>query len=311
MLQVIAMAAASPLKIFLLAGQSNMVGWGSLEHLNILVNDTSSVEKNEYREALWNGSGYRISEKVFVKFNDRRGGLTVGPDSGFAARDHLGPELMIGWTLDEAAKKNEKMLLIKTAWGGKSLAVDFRPPSSGEGDYGEKPIKYGWFYRQMIVDILDALDHLPTYVPGYNIKDGYELSGFFWFQGWNDLINPSMVNEYGNNLRNFIRDVRRDLDAPELPFIIGELGMHGMHPTGPGSLQVILMRSYEQTVTLLDEFRNNTLFVRTAPYAVMNGKEYTGMYHYYGRADTYFHIGQALGKGMLQLIQKEQEALIS
>jgi len=296
--------AATPLQIFLLAGQSNMVGMGSLEHLDLLVHNNNS--RNEYRDALWNGTGYKICHNVVVKFEARHGYLTAGPDSGFAAPGHFGPELMFGWTLGEHFS-NETILLIKTAYGGRSLAVDFRPPASGEPSYGhEHPSHFGWEYRQMITDILDTLGKLSRIIPGYTNEQGYVLSGFVWFQGWNDMLNWPTVNEYGFNLANLIRDVRLDLDAPSLPVIVGELGMHGVDPgKGRWVPRVSAMRAHQHSVTLLPEFRNNTLFVRTAPYAVSNGTHYNGGYHYFGRADTYFHIGQAFGRGMIELTENE------
>jgi hypothetical protein len=35
---------------------------------------------------------------------------------------------------------------------------------------------------------------------------------------------------------------------------------------------------------------------------IKDGESFDGDYHYYGRADTFFHIGHAFGKGVLQLI---------
>jgi hypothetical protein len=204
---------------------------------------------------------------------------------------------------------DKPILLLKTAYGGRNLAVDFRPPSSGKGNYpGIKPIHYGWEYRQMITDILDTLhNYLPSIVPGYDDNVGYELAGFVWFQGWNDMLNWPMVAEYEYNLANLIRDVREDLEAPDMPFIIGELGMHGIEPKGRGSDRVLAMRKAERGVTLQDEFRNSTLFVPTAQYAVNNGTNYNKGFHYNGRADTYCHIGHAFGEAMLHLICKKNE----
>jgi len=84
--------------------------------------------------------------------------------------------------------------------------------------------------------------------------------------------------------------------------------MHGLNPQGRGVNRILAMRAAEHSVTLMKEFKNNTLFVRTAPYAVLNGTNYNGIYHYNGRADTYFHIGQAFGKGMLHMMNHRKEA---
>ena len=72
--------------------------------------------------------------------------------------------------------------------------------------------------------------------PDYDSKDGYEIAGFAWFQGWNDMVDsgtyptrgePGGYASYSNNLAHFIRDVRRDLKAPKLPFVIGVMGAGG------------------------------------------------------------------------------------
>jgi hypothetical protein len=235
-------------QVFILAGQSNMVGMGSIDHLDLLVKQERSgtTSHNEHRlSALFNddaenGGAYRISDHVHVKYGlfNASGPLTVTRDSGYAAPGNFGPELMFGFTIgdhyDNAAKRartvgqisarevgveqQQPVLLIKTAWGGESLAVDFRPPSAGTGSYDQvKPIQYGQYYRQMIQEVLDTLNHIEQYVPG-STNGLYDLVGFVWFQGWNDMLNYPMVDEYGANLVHFIRDVRLDLDAPGLPF---------------------------------------------------------------------------------------------
>ena len=68
---------------------------------------------------------WRLRDDVWISYLDRKGPLTVG----YGARKELiGPELAFGWVMGDAL--DEPVLLIKCAWGGKSLAVDFRPPSS-------------------------------------------------------------------------------------------------------------------------------------------------------------------------------------
>ena len=80
-----------------------------------------------------------------------------------------------------------------------------------------------------------ALRNSP-WIPAYNAKAGYELAGMVWFQGWNDMVDggtypmrgqPGSYDAYSKNLAHFIRDVRKDLKAPKLPFVIGVMGAGG------------------------------------------------------------------------------------
>jgi hypothetical protein len=296
----------SPLQVYLLGGQSNMVGMGSLDHLRLLINDTTT--RMEY-DHLWNDTSNNWAERddVYIKFGDQSGKLRAG--LGAADEHHIGPELEFGWILGDyysnlPCRNQQPILLLKAAYGGKNLAIDFRPPLSGVGNYsGIKPMQYGWEYRQMITDIQTTLDYeLPKIIPNYKrVGKGYTLSGFVWFQGWNDMLSWDMVREYEFNLANLIRSIRLDLDSPDLPVVLGELGMHGLHPSGIDADRVLAMRAAERRVAQSAEFRPTSLFVRTAPYVVENGTSYNEEYHYNGRADTYCHIGRAFGQAMLKL----------
>jgi hypothetical protein len=46
------------------------------------------------------------------------------------------------------------------------------------------------------------------------------------------MISEPRVEEYEFNLANLIRDVRDDLDAPMMPFVIGGMGQLGTNATG-------------------------------------------------------------------------------
>src|SRR5262249_3268466 len=124
-----------------------------------------------------------------------------------------GPELQFGHVVGDYFEN--QVLLIKTAWGGKSLFKDFRPPSSG-GEVGP-------YYLKMLAEVRAALTNVQTDFPSYGNR-GFELAGFVWYHGWNDGVDPKRaVPEYETNLVNLIKDVRRELNAPSLPVVIGEL----------------------------------------------------------------------------------------
>jgi hypothetical protein len=87
--------------------------------------------------------------------------------------------------------------------------------------------------------------------------------------------------------------------------------MHGINPVGKGSDRVLALRSAQKNVCNRTEFQSNTKFVPTSPYAVLNGATYNGIHHYYGRADTYYDIGQAFGEAMATLlVQSKYLALV-
>ena len=160
---------------------------------------------------------------------------------------------------------NEPILIIKTAWGGKSLSTDFRPPSAGayqlppatkklwlkhpDGAHGipstseraewwnKKKSATGVYYRKMIEHIKYVLSDIKRVYPAYQAHQGYKLSGFVWFQGWNDMCDsttyPGTKNSakyalYSELMEHFIRDVRSELSVPKLPFIIGVMGVGGV-----------------------------------------------------------------------------------
>ena len=88
-------------------------------------------------------------EDVWVRYDHENGELLADKlkvgYGGFEGQ--IGPELGFGHLLGEHFQ--DQVLIIKTCWGGKSLAVDFRPPSSG-GIVGP-------YYNQMISDITETI----------------------------------------------------------------------------------------------------------------------------------------------------------
>jgi alpha-galactosidase len=180
----------------------------------------------------------------------KQGRLTTGYG---ASEDKIGPELTFGICLQQTL--DEPILIIKTAWGGKSLHTDFRPPSAGPFRFredqltrmrdagndvaqiqAEKVEATGRYYRLMLDHVRLVLSDISQVAPGYDEQTPYELAGFVWFQGWNDMVDgdvypergkPGGYDQYRDALAHFIRDIRRDLDAPQLPIVIGVLGVGG------------------------------------------------------------------------------------
>lgn len=286
-----------------LAGQSNMVGAASIDHLDQLVADRNCGLCRRLRRKLLRKTGYRVWNRVYVRFGDRSGPLTIDRANGYGYPNDFGPEVGIGVKLGNKTP----ILLIKTAWGGRDLSFDFRPPSSGPGGYpnsdrGDK--EAGWQYQMMLDEIQYTLDHIGSYHPMYNGANGYELAGFVWFQGFNDYIIPKRTSEYEVNLMNFVADVRHDLDVASLPVVRGQFGVHGsaeQYSYLPIEKQkrIEIMRSAQITVANLSDW-NITRVSETAKF-FDDSETFDGGYHYNGRADTMYQIGRAMGSALQKI----------
>jgi hypothetical protein len=307
-----AQADTKPVQVFILAGQSNMEGAGQIKanpkhndgkgSLEYLVNDAAT--KDRFSQLIEADGNWRVRDDVWISYLDRKGPLTVG----FGARtETIGPELGFGWVMGDAI--DAPILLIKCAWGGKSLAVDFRPPSAGKPAYslGEQtdaalakdPAMLGKYYRETLALTQSTLANLSELVPGSDGK--YVLVGFGWHQGWNDRINDKFNAEYESNLTHFINDIRRDLKAPALPFVIAETGMTGPSETHPRALS--LMKA-QAAVAEHDEFKGNVAFVGTRDFWRPEDQSPSRQgYHWNSNAETYYLIGEAMGEAMKDLMR--------
>ena len=229
----------------------------------------------------------RADVKVWFKARAglAKGDLRVG-FTGYGGRSHIGPELQFGHVVGDHFAA--PVLLIKTAWGGKSVYSDFRPPSAGG--------VVGPFYQQMLAEIREGLAELPGLFPERKSHE-YELSGFVWFQGWNDMCTKPAIPEYEDNLVHLVTDLRRALEQPELPVVIGELGNMGPKCNPP-------MQAIRDAQKQAAERLTNASFVVTHDFA--RPKELSPNighgHHWFGNAESYFLIGDALARGMLGLL---------
>ena len=239
-----AAAAKPPLKVFILAGQSNMEGHGVIKGrpgqkgtLEALSQDPASAAR--YKHLLDKEGNWIVRDDAWIRFYDNKGNLAVG---GFAGRGAIGPELGFGWGVGDYL--DEQVLLIKFGPGGTSLAGPWRPPSSGGTDKKARGPGVGDEYDKMIAGVKRQLANLKADFPDYDGK-GYEIVGFGWHQGWNDGCSANLVAEYEKNMANFIRDVRKDLGVPTLPFVIGGSGFGGWKQKQLGTTRTALAQVVE------------------------------------------------------------------
>lgn len=324
---------SKPVKIFILAGQSNMEGKAP----NALFDHQATNSNTKALFAhLRQGDQWVVRNDVFIKFLDRKGPLTVG----YGSPGRTGPELEFGTVMGNHFE--EPVILVKAAWGGHSLYKLFRSPSAGfpAAEVLEKELKqtqervtkaneknkkndplptmedikkeYGTSYRNMMKEVMVVMDNAGAMFPAVNGRK-LEVAGFVWFQGWNDQYGAE--NEYESNMRHFIKDVRKDLNLPKLPFVIAAMGQNGSKPA-KGAMLII--QQAQLAMNDVPEFKGNVKTIRTDvlvdkaaeelyPTWQKNFEQWklTGgdhAYHYLGSAIWFNRIGTAMGEVMKELL---------
>ena len=281
-------AADKKVKVFILAGQSNMEGYGmlgSLDHLGSHPKYGHLLKKLKNTDGTW---ATRDDVTVYWKAESKE--KTHGPLStnwGAMTGKSIGPELMFGTIMGE--RHNEHVLLIKAAWGGVGVWSGFRSPGAGKMTWNERRIlkrdhwlKVGYHYRKMVSDIKECLANIRDVVPAYK-GQGYEIVGMAWLQGWNDYcewhlqldgkrVGLGLIERYPHNLAAMFRDLRRDLNVPDLPIVMGELGVggHGMtkKATDPRQHEAVAMVQFRkaQKAVADDASLKNVTLVPTADF---------------------------------------------
>lgn len=210
-----------PLKIYLLAGQSNMVGYTSAEWVA-----ENAPELAEPRDDVWCYWGGRSD--------------LLSPWTGH----DVGPELAFGHGVGDQVE--QPVLLAKFAVGGTTLHGHWRPPSAVERAGGE----IGHLYKVMMKQFHRILADPATICPTYE-GQGYELAGFLWLQGENDCFD-GMEEHYEANLRDLVKDVRAATGTPRLPVGIMVINDSGVwDESGGGGPKV---REAQRAVAAADPF---------------------------------------------------------
>lgn len=290
--------AQPTLRVFLLAGQSNMEGQavvdlaheqhynggrGTLQHVMANAKNPQRYQHLRGKDGKWTK---RSDVVVWYRARGEQmktGELSIGY-AGYDGLHHFGPELQFGHIVGEHF--TDPVLLIKTAWGGKSLARDFRPPSA-DGEIGP-------YYTRMMVEYHEAITSVAKAFPQF-AKHQPQLSGFVWFQGWNDMCDAKATASYAANLVHLIHDVRRDLKAPKLPIVVAETG-NADHEVFRGAQRAGVEH---QDVVGPAVFVPTRTFLRKPEDSPNTGHGH----HWFGNAESYFLIGDAMGRAMLPLLK--------
>jgi hypothetical protein len=270
-----------PVQVFILLGQSNMVGLGKIKGGEISL-EHAVQEKKKYPYLVDETGGWGERKDVrFVRYMSGKGPLnnewlTVKGNS-------LGPELGIGHPLGNAI--DAPVLLLKCCIGNRALGWDLLPPGRPRREFVdrdkngvEKKLVYAgykdkpefwemdpaqgleteappwldkngkpidWYAgKQWDTDIGDAKRALADLDKHYPGAMGYEVAGFFFWQGERDAGNAGHAALYEANLVAFIQALRQEFQAPNARFVCATLGEATKEGSGPTRAVLDALRSF-------------------------------------------------------------------
>lgn len=320
---------SKPVQVYILLGQSNMLGAGrvagekngTLEHAvkakgkyPYMVDDAGNwTERKDVRYVRVMGSGTGAMRPFNNEWLTIKGG-------------RIGPEYGIGHYLGHFT--DAPVLILKSCIGNRSLGWDLLPPGSERFEFEEtnkktgetktyvyagykdspdkweqgtqpQPIKWyaGMQYDGDVANAKTVLTQLDKYYPGAN---GYEIAGFFWWQGDKDRYNAAHASRYEQNLVHLIKTLRKDFGAPKAKFVIATLGQTEKDAEGNEGLILDAMLAVDGKSGKYPEFKGNVATVYTHPLSM--GGASNG--HYGGNAETYMNVGEAMGKAMVGLLEE-------
>jgi len=312
-----------PVKVYILSGQSNMVGFGRIGGSGPGTLETLTKREHKFPHMIDNSGAWTVRQDVLY-----RGVVTAlgnGPlTPGFGAnRGAFGPELGFGHVM--GYYHDEPVLIIKTSQGNRSIGYDVLPPGSRRfthGDYTyagykdgpgrwltgtepDPPAPGAWYagiqYDEFVAEVHAVLNSFKTEYPQY-ASQGYQIAGFVWWQGHKDQGEP-LASRYELNLVNLIRALRREFNAPRAPFVLATIGFDGWDLAGAGLTVAQGQLAVSGDTGKYPEFAGNVKTMEARGFwrdSNISPNAAQG-YHYHHNAETYMLVGEALARGMIEL----------
>ena len=211
--------SAQPIRIFVVAGQSNAEGHNHIRQYHQGREPFPAALQHQPNILFWPGSDTPQTKSNLWTV------LQVGDSGAF------GPEIGFGHDM-ALAMPGATLAIFKYAAGGTGIArsrdyTDYIPALTGYNDKGRNwhpPTdgqEAGNLYRALIANFRNAVSVLE--------REGktWELTGLVWMQGEHEAsISRKMADDYEGLLSDFIRSVRKDLGSPTLPIAIGQVNSH-------------------------------------------------------------------------------------
>ena len=314
-----------PVQVFILMGQSNMVGAGAVNGekdgtlqdavknkglYGYLVDDAGNwTERKDVRNVFIMGTGGNLGKVKLNQWLSINGNNRIGPEQG------------IGHVLGNAI--DAPVLILKSCIGNRCLGYDLLPPGSERYEYqdkgktmihggykdfgnwekGTEPPTKGWYagcqYDSDVQSAKLVLKELDKYYPG---AKGYEVAGFLWWQGDKDRYQPFWAEHYEKNLVNLIKALRKDFDAPDAKFVVATLGQTDKDNATGNEKQILDAMFAISDPDKHPELKGQAATVYTHPLS----KGGASNSHYGGNAQTYINVGEAMGRAMADLIDAQK-----
>ena len=247
--------------------------------------------------------------------------LSVGCGAG---SNNIGPELGFGHVIGN--HHDEPVLILKASQGNRSLGWDFLPPGSKRFEhdgyayagYKESPARWksgttpkpiNWYAGKQYDDCFGAahkvLDNFNKEFPHWKGR-GYEIAGFVWWQGHKDGGEPN-ASRYEQNLVHLIKTLRKEFDAAGAPFVIATIGFDGWEMAGPHKTVAKAQLAVSGDKGKYPDFKGNVKTIETRGFwREADVSPRNQGFHYNQNAETYMLVGEALGRGMVELLEKEK-----
>jgi alpha-galactosidase len=329
------------IKVFILAGQSNMVGYGYSEEggnpawtpenglpkttmggpgsLRYLANNNGLYPEYDYTSLLVNpadpaNSAWRTRPDVKVwweqgvsgNLGGAEGFGDLGPPFRGGSTDWFGPEYGFGQVIGDfySGPAEAPVLIIKAAWGGHSLGGNFRPPSAVADRGGVVGASYNEIFdnARLILNDLAGRFKPADYPQFAAVGYRYQIVGFALHQGYTDRVAANLSPEYRENLPDFIHDVRGAFGKPDMPFVIASTGMDTTFvESSPYPNYSEVEQAQLWVVGDSPPDKVRSSDTRSFMETAFDSPRNQG-FHWHGNARSYFRIGKLLGDDMVDLL---------
>jgi len=189
-------------KLFILSGQSNMVGYGDSTKL------PEELRKGSDRVLMFEDGKWqplRPFKNVSQRMRDRQEMKEYS----------FGPEISFGRAMAEAWP-GETIGIVKAAWGATGVLAWHPNWSKEQADRTNDGDK-GPLFNALMKKVRDACNSADC-----------EIMAFLWLQGAADMKEESTGKEYLANLKALVEGLRKETGVPDLPLLVASYRPNGM-----------------------------------------------------------------------------------